>query len=133
MAENMFTERLEEFRANESPEVVLLIADETELIRLCIAWTNTAVTIKPELSELEDDSSQSVWQWLWANTEYERRKLLTKSNVSEYGLERRMEFLVGNRILYPDGTINSFVQRYLRDRVLKSFETKPKRPAKSRK
>jgi hypothetical protein len=33
-------------------------------------------------------------------------------------------------VIYPDGTINSFVQRYLRDRVLKLFEAKPARSTK---
>ena len=37
-----------------------------------------------------------------------------------------MKPLIGNRVLYPDGTVNSFVQRYLRDRVLKLFEPKVK-------
>jgi hypothetical protein len=41
-----------------------------------------------------------------------------------------MKPLIGNRILYPDGTVNSFVQRYLREQVLKFFDTKLKRPAK---
>ena len=52
-----------------------------------------------------------------------------KSGVSSYGLDGKMKVLIGNRVLYPDGTINSFVQRYLRDRVLKSFDAKPKRTA----
>jgi hypothetical protein len=46
-------------------------------------------------------------------------------------VERKLKPLVGNRVLYPDGTVNSFVQRYLRERVLKLFDTKPRKPAKS--
>ncbi len=45
-------------------------------------------------------------------------------SISETGLESKLKPLIGNRILYPDGSVNSFVQRYLRDRVLKLFGTK---------
>lgn len=41
-----------------------------------------------------------------------------------------MRPLTGNRVLYPDGTVNSFVQRYLRQQVLKLFQTKAKPTAK---
>jgi len=34
------------------------------------------------------------------------------------------------RGLYPDGTANSFVLRYLRERVLKLLDAKPRKPAK---
>ena len=34
------------------------------------------------------------------------------------------------RGLYPDGTVNSFVLRYLRERVLKLLDAKPRKPAK---
>jgi len=45
-------------------------------------------------------------------------------------LENKMKPLIGNRIIYPDGTVNSFVERYLREQVVKLFETKPKRLGK---
>jgi hypothetical protein len=47
----------------------------------------------------------------------------------------KLRSLIGNRILYPDGTVNSFAQRYLRERVLKLFQAKPiprKKSAKPR-
>ncbi len=47
-------------------------------------------------------------------------------------VERKLKPLIGNRVLYPDGTVNSFVQRYLRERVLKLFDAKTARPTKSK-
>ncbi|MHC4982122.1 MAG: hypothetical protein ACYTF6_03005 [Planctomycetota bacterium] len=38
-----------------------------------------------------------------------------------------MKKLIGNRILYPDGTVNSFVRRYLREKVLNLFDGRPKK------
>jgi hypothetical protein len=41
-----------------------------------------------------------------------------------------MKPLIGNHIIYPDGTVNSFVERYLREQVIKLFEAKSKKLGK---
>lgn len=132
MSDDLYAEKLAHFKENEKPEVVLLIADEPELIKVIVAWTNTAVTRAEKLSPLHGDSESEVWEWLWKNATYSREELAAKSALTEYGFDKKMAPLIGNRVLYPDGTVNSYVQRYLRDRVLKLFEAKPKpkRPAK---
>ena len=52
------------------------------------------------------------------------------TSLSEIALGYKMKPLIGNRIIYPDGTMNSFVERYLREQVLKLFEAKTKKPVK---
>jgi len=59
--------------------------------------------------------------------------LSVKSVLSSYDIEKRIKPLIANRILYPDGTVNSFVQRYLREQVLKLFDAKHKKTATKRK
>ncbi len=130
MCEDEYGKRLAYFKENEKPEVVLLIADDPYLIKIVIAWTNTAITHKEKLSLLKGYSEREVWQWLWDNAVYSREDLIANSSVPDHGFAKRLTPLIGNHVLYPDGTINTFVQRYLRDRVLKLFETKPKRPTK---
>ena len=71
-----------------------------------------------------------LWDWLWERAQYSRKELIQKSSLSEYGFDHRMRTLIGNRVLYPDGTVNSYVQRYLREKVLRLFEAKPKRTTK---
>ncbi len=56
--------------------------------------------------------------------EYPREELISKSGVSERTFDSKLATLIGNRVLYPDGTINSFVQRYLRKKVLKLLDVK---------
>jgi len=128
LSEDLYAEKLACFKENEKPEVALLIADDVELIKIIVAWTNTTVVHAQKLSPLRGDSESEVWEWLWRNAVYSREELAAKSALTEYGFEKKMTPLIGNRVLYPDGTVNSFVQRYLRDRVLKLFEAKPKRP-----
>jgi hypothetical protein len=130
LSEDSYTEKMAHFKQNEKPEVVLLIGDDLDLIKIVVAWTNTTVTRAEKLSPLRGDSESQVWDWLWKHAVYSREELTAKSALSDYTFEKKMTPLIGNRVLYPDGTVNSFVQRYLRDRVLKLFEAKPKRAAK---
>ncbi len=130
MSDDRYAEKLAWFKLNERPEVVLLIADNPELARIVVAWTPFKVSRAQKLRALSGDSESEVWEWLWRNARYSPAELMDKIGVSlsEAGQESRMKPLIGNRILYPDGTVNSFVHRYLRDRVLKLFDTK--RPSK---
>lgn len=132
MIENLYAEKLVWFKQNEKPEVVLLVADNPERIKIVLAWTNLNVKRSDKLTELRGETENEVWQWLWENARYSKKELIERVGISfsELGLESKMKPLIGNRIIYPDGTVNSFVQRYLREQVVKLFETKSKRPVK---
>ncbi len=132
MKEDPYAEKLAWFKQNERPEAVLLIADEPDRIKIVIAWTSLDVKRAKKLTNLKGESENEVWAWLWENAEYSRKELVVKIGVplAESGLENKMKPLIGNRILYPDGTVNSFAQRYLREQVVKLFEAKPRKPAK---
>ncbi len=132
MSNDLYEEKLNWFKQNEKPEVVLLIADDTERIKIVVAWTNTATRRKKKLTRLRDDSDSEVWEWLWENVEYSPQELMLKSSARQYGFDSKLDSLIGNRVLYPDGTVNSFLQRYLRQRVLGFFDGKPKRAVKRR-
>ncbi|MBI4337880.1 MAG: hypothetical protein HY683_08660 [Chloroflexi bacterium] len=132
MNNDPYAEKLASFKQNEKPEVVLLVADNPELIKVVVAWTNVEVRRPEKLTSLRGGSEAEVWKWLWENTRYSRGSLIESLGISysEAGLETKLKPLIGNRIIYPDGTINSFVQRFLRDRVLKLFDSKLKKTSK---
>jgi hypothetical protein len=132
MDEAVYEERLRWFKENEKPEVVLFVGDDSTLTKIALAWTNIAVKRSPKLSPLQGNSESEVWQWLWDNATYSKQDLLTRCGAFEHGFDSKLAILIGNRILYPDGTVNSFVQRYIREKVLKLFETKGSRPKKER-
>ncbi len=133
MSENLFTEKLAWFKQNEKPEAVLMIANNPELIRIIIAWSNLEVKPIEKRTTLSGNSENEVWGWLWENTEFSLTELKEKTGVSytESVLEQKMKPLIGNRVLYPDGTVNSFAQRYLRSEVARLFEAKSRKNVKS--
>ena len=129
---DLYAEKLELFKQKETPEVVLLIADAPELTKIIVAWMSMAVSRNPKRSKLRGDSPHDVWEWLWRNITYSREELMAKSGLFAHRFERKLETLVGNHIIYPDGTINSFMQRYLREKVVKLFGAKPKNTVKKK-
>jgi hypothetical protein len=135
MSENLFAEKLAWFKQNEKPETVLAIADNHDLIKIIIAWSNLEVKPVHELTGLTGDSENEIWNWLWRNSRFSLTELKVKTGVpySESVLEQKMKPLIGNRILYPDGTVNSFIQRYLRGEVAKLFEAKLRKTRKNAK
>ena len=58
-----------------------------------------------KLSPLQSESESEVWNWLWENTTYLRQDLLARSGVFEHGFDGRLAILIGNCILYHDGTL----------------------------
>jgi len=119
MDQSDYAKVLEWFKENEKPEPVLLVANTPRQLRIVVAWTNMAVKRARRLSKPRSSAETDRWDWLWENTRFSRKELLAKSASPEDCLDTNLSILIGNRVLYPDGTINSFVQRYLHERVLK--------------
>jgi hypothetical protein len=130
--QDVFAEKLAYFKQNEKPEVVLLVADNPEFIKIVVTWPLLDITWEEKESRLPGNSEREVWDWLWKNTHFSLAELKEKADIplAEWVLEKKLKPLIGNRILYPDGKVNSYVQRYLKERVVKLFEVKPKRLAK---
>jgi mannosyltransferase OCH1-like enzyme len=129
MTGKSYLETLDRFKQNEKPEVVLILAENPELIGIVVAWTNLDVRHVNKVKRYNGESETVAWDWLWKNTTY-NMKILKESigkPTSETVLEVKMRHLINNRVIYPDGTVNSYVQRYLREQVIKMFDTKPKK------
>ncbi len=124
-AERQWLDRLAEFKSRERPEPVLLLAEDADLVRLTVAWTNTAASPAKKITRPpSEDTTNAWWEWLWANTAYSRQEMIDNAAYPESGFDRKLRALVGNRIIYPDGSVNSFAQRYLHEKVLKLFQTR---------
>ena len=132
MIEDLYSDKLTWFKQNERPEVVLLLADNPDLVKIVVAWTSLDVKREDKITDSPGESENESWEWLWQNTNYHLGELKEKTgtSLSEIALDNKLKPLIGNRLVYLDGTVNSFVERYLRERVIKLFEEKSKRPSK---
>ena len=129
---DIYSEKLSRFKRNERPEVVLLLADNPDLVKIIVAWTSLNMNYANELTKLPGNSDSETWEWLWENTIYSLKELKEGIGVSfsEIALKNKLKPLINNRVIYPDGTVNSFVERYLREQVVKLFGENSRRPSK---
>ena len=120
MRKNRWNNALERFKAEERPEAVLLVAGQPELARIAVTWTQIPTQQKAKCTKLLTKEEHEVWAWLWENTHFDKARLLSIPNASSR-TEKNVAALIAGRILYPDGTLNSFVERYLRELVVRLF------------
>ena len=116
-----YGETLAWFKGHEKPEVVLLIADQKSLMKILVAWGSLSLRARSELSPFPTGDENDRWKWLWDNTDFDMFPLCEKLGVPEQYLKGLMPLLIGNRVVYPDGTIHSLAQRYLNSSVLRLF------------
>ncbi len=121
MSSDRWKERLHRIKEQERPETVLAIAGNSELIRVAVAWMGINAKRKKTLSPCPGDDEEAIWRWLWTNTAFSEGWFYSRIAGDKDKAERNFAVLVANRVLYPDGTVNGFVQRYLREKVLALF------------
>ena len=119
MRRNRFEDGLDRFKQEEQPEAVLLVASHKDYVNIASAWMHLSVRRRRRLTESAGTSEADQWAWLWENIRFSGENLRQKSGVPEKRFEERLNTLIANRVLYPDGSVNSFVRRYLREKVLK--------------
>jgi len=124
MSRTVFDRILAEFKAKEVPEAILVVGDDPWMTRLALAWPYVSLTaIEPAMAFSKHWSEVGKWNWLWRNVRYSRESVFDVAGRSY--LDNQLCALIANRILYPDGTVHSYVTRFLRDRVVKLLEKKP--------
>lgn len=105
----------------EAPETVLVVAGSTQLTRVVVAWIGIGATRRRRLSSCKGSDDETVWRWLWENVTFPEDWFYSRISGGRDKAEQNFAVLVANRVLYPDGTVNGFVERYLREKVLSLF------------
>lgn len=122
MRKNRWQETLERFKNNERPEYVLLVSGSPSLIRIVVAWMNMPVERRKRLTALPEDAEQQ-WHWLWQNASFSSETLAQRLPFLDKELEQKLSALIANKVLYPDGSVNGYVERLLRARILKMLSS----------
>jgi len=122
MRKNLWSARLTEFKQREKPETVLMVAGSADLMRIAVAWPGTLVVKKRRVLPCRCDEPESMWRWLWDSVAFSKEEFFGRVPGATEKTEQKFAALVANRVLYPDGTLNSFVEKYLQERVLTLFK-----------
>jgi hypothetical protein len=122
MKKDRWLDTLEQFRNDERPECVLLVSGSPSLIRIVVAWMNMPIERRKRLTPFPQDAGQQ-WEWLWRNAVYSTERLATYMPSSDKELEQKLQALIANKVLHPDGTVNGYVERFLRARIVKTLSS----------
>lgn len=117
---SLYQSELASFKAKETPDSVLLL--DAGLWRFLIAWKNLSLSRKRRLSIPVGRDEKSMWQWLWENASFSVDELALLAGACVKETEEKLKMLSGVRMVYPDGTLNSYVEKLLKARVVMLFK-----------
>ena len=106
----------------EHPDVVLLIAENPNAQRLLVSWKNLPRSFKKGKSEPASISEA------WEQVEFDQEHWARIAHVHSGLANDLAKVLIANNLIYPDGSMNEFVQKYLNSLVITSIaKAKPKK------
>lgn len=128
-----FDDILDDFKAHEDPENVVVLIDDGDLRAGVIAWKSVCVEINREGTCALEGAAR--WNWLWTQIRYDQGAFGTVSGVKPQEVGNLMLRLMGLRLIYPDGTINFFAKQYLNSIIIGKLASNAKkgRPPKDKK
>lgn len=60
--DNLYTEKLDWFKQNEKPEIVLLLDDNPELVKIIVAWTSLDIRRISKIKGSPGESVNKLWE-----------------------------------------------------------------------
>ena len=114
-----FIELITKIKGVESPENILILLDDSGrsdiMKKIIVAWNKIEIKRTEKLKSKNGDE----WKWLWDQISYDLKELteiVGKEIKSEY-----MKILIGNRLIYPDGTVSGFalnlIKKEIKDKI----------------
>lgn len=108
-----FIEILQEFKENESVEDVLPVMDDLSLQKILIAWPKISIS-HISTKKTAPSTKNELWHWLWEQIEFEQDEITEITGI-KYDLPKMFKILIGNRIIYPDGSISLNASKILKN------------------
>jgi hypothetical protein len=124
-------EILKGFKENETPENIVPLVEDAELRNALVAWKSVVVSYR-EPASCEDDSEAAMWNWMWDQVEFDLSSFAVVAGCQPQHAGRLFTRLKGLRMIYPDGTINTFAAKYLQAIIMSKLPKAPKAPKQPR-
>lgn len=121
------------FKRAEQPEAVAaLINDDgfdAAAVRVLVAWTNAHHEWKAPPRKMPDEGRPTprAWEWLFAGLVVDHTAIADAANVGVAVARAKLGLLIGNRLVYPDGTISAAAKAGLQASVAARVKQSPKR------
>lgn len=116
-------------------DAAVLTSDEgfdADTMRVLAAWEKTRHTwTRPRKRCPGSEANVDTWEWLTSGWEPDITAIADAASVSYAMARTAIAVLVGNRLIYPDGTMNEFARNSLRAHMAKRIAGKGRRKAQA--
>jgi len=113
-----FEEAIEFFKGEELVEDITVLFSKDQaayaesLRKIVSAWPKIKLERTPAKKPCPDDE-YGRWIWLWDQVSYDLEEIKKITGV-RMAVEALTKILIGNRIIYPDGTISGWAGKALK-------------------
>jgi hypothetical protein len=97
------------FRGVETQETSLVILGDDEAVKVLIAWSNVDNEWTQPETRVPDATVGKLgklWSWILSGWDVDTRKVSRLAGVTEAIAHVKLEILMGNRLIYPDGQMS---------------------------
>lgn len=103
---------------------------DAETIRVLVAWMHSAHAWKKPERGCPDDGRPTAraWAWLVSGMALDYVAIADAANVSRGVARARLGVLLGNRLIYPDGSIAQPARAALQSAIASRVKQKKKKP-----
>jgi hypothetical protein len=125
-----FGEILASFKKDEEAENIVAVINDDELQNGLIAWKSVRIKYKTATDCNESDPT-AKWNWLWDQIDYDSQAFGVVAGAKAQDVGRLIARLIGLRLIYPDGTINTLSKQYLQTIIMSKIRQSAPRGQRS--
>jgi len=121
----MLGEILDAFKKDEAAESIYPLLNEPSLCNALVAWRSVSIRYK-KASECPALDEPGRWEWLWDQVEFDVGSFGVVAGCPGGEVANLLNRLKGLRLIYPDGTLNSYAKQYLSQLIMLKLQGKRK-------
>ena len=125
-----FGEILAYFKKTEASENIVPLIEDVQLRNALVAWKGVVIRYNKSTNTPPPDEP-SKWNWLWEQIEFDKTTFGVVAGLKAQDVGGILTRMIGLRLIYPDGTVNTFARQYLRSMILKQLGKNQKAGSKS--
>jgi len=120
-------------KSHETPSQSTVLLNNKEACSMVSSWPSVDVYVD---YNTKINPKQDMWTSIWEMTSYSLSEWAASSGVPLLYAGKVARIVIGNRLIYPDGTLNKYAERYVATKVINSMALKvplqPKEPKKEK-
>jgi hypothetical protein len=123
-----FGETLGHFKKIESAESIIPLVDDESLRGAVVAWKSVVIKYI-DASDCGEKNEAAQWNWLWTKVEFDLTSYGVVAGLKPQEVRNVFLRIAGLRLIYPDGTINTYAAKFLQALIMAKLPKPPKQPA----